>query len=92
MAFDVLITDEAFADLDSITDFIKGSSSLETARKWFAGSTPPSRKTTPPIQNILRHSRGHKDGRVFHVRHWARKHINADELQELMDDAADWEE
>jgi len=26
MAFDVLITDEAFADLDAITDFIKAFS------------------------------------------------------------------
>ena len=35
MAFDVLITDEAFADLDAIAGSIK-LSSLATARKWVA--------------------------------------------------------
>jgi plasmid stabilization system protein ParE len=33
MAFEVLITDAALADLDAITGFIKQESSLETARK-----------------------------------------------------------
>src|SRR3954464_655779 len=36
MAFEVLITDAAFADLDGIIGFIKQGSSLESARKWFA--------------------------------------------------------
>ena len=37
MAFEVLISDEAFADLDSITGFIKRQGSIDIARKWFAG-------------------------------------------------------
>jgi plasmid stabilization system protein ParE len=36
MAFEVLITDQAFADLDLITGFIKGQASIAIARKWFA--------------------------------------------------------
>ena len=35
MAFEVLITDEAFADLDTITGFLKRQASIDTARKWF---------------------------------------------------------
>ena len=30
--------------------------------------------------------------RVFHIRHWARKGLRADELQDLMDESADQEE
>jgi len=36
MAFEVLITDQAFDNLDAITDFIKKNSSMERARRWFA--------------------------------------------------------
>ena len=35
MAFEVLITDEAFADLDTITGFLKRQGSIDIARKWF---------------------------------------------------------
>ena len=35
MAFEVLITEQAFDDLDAITRYIKENSSLERARKWF---------------------------------------------------------
>jgi len=35
MAFEVLITEQAFDDLDAITGYIKENSSLERARKWF---------------------------------------------------------
>jgi plasmid stabilization system protein ParE len=37
MAFEVLVTDEAFADLDGITGFIKENGGVEPARKWLAG-------------------------------------------------------
>lgn len=30
--------------------------------------------------------------RVFHIRHWSRKGLRADEIQELMDELADQEE
>jgi plasmid stabilization system protein ParE len=36
MAFDVLVTDEAFADLDSLAEFIRCQSSIEVSRKWFS--------------------------------------------------------
>jgi len=36
MAFEVLLTDEAFADLDSITGFITRQASIDVAGKWFA--------------------------------------------------------
>ncbi len=36
MVFDVLITDEAYADLDAIAGVIRRNSSVEAARKWFA--------------------------------------------------------
>jgi plasmid stabilization system protein ParE len=35
MAFELLITDEAFADLDTITGFIKRQASIDIARNWF---------------------------------------------------------
>ncbi len=35
MAFEVLITDEAFGDLDAIVGYIEANSSLERARMWF---------------------------------------------------------
>lgn len=35
MAFEVLITDEAFADLNTITGFLKRQGSIDIARKWF---------------------------------------------------------
>lgn len=35
MAFEVLITDEAYADLDTITGFLKRQASIDIARKWF---------------------------------------------------------
>jgi len=36
MVFDVLVTDEAFADLDSLTEFIRSQSSIEVSRRWFS--------------------------------------------------------
>ena len=36
MAFDVLVTDEAFADLDSLAEFIRSQSSVEASRRWFS--------------------------------------------------------
>lgn len=33
MAFEVLITDEAFADLDTITGFLKRQAGIDTDRK-----------------------------------------------------------
>ena len=36
MAFDVLITDEADADLDSIADYLTRKDGRAAARKWFA--------------------------------------------------------
>ena len=36
MAYEVLITNEAFNDLDLITGFIASQSSIEIARRWFA--------------------------------------------------------
>jgi hypothetical protein len=34
MAFDVFVTDEAFADLDSLAEFIRSQSSIEVSRRW----------------------------------------------------------
>jgi plasmid stabilization system protein ParE len=36
MAFDVLVTDEAFADLDSLAEFIRSQSTIEVSRKWLS--------------------------------------------------------
>jgi len=36
MAFEILITNEAFADLDLIASFIKRQTTIEVAGKWFA--------------------------------------------------------
>ena len=35
MVFEILITDEALADLDAITAFIKRESNVDVARRWF---------------------------------------------------------
>jgi len=39
MAFDVLIADEAFRDLDAISGFIRTNSSIDQGRKWFDSIT-----------------------------------------------------
>jgi len=39
MAFDVLIADEAFRDLDAISGFIRTKSSIDQGRKWFDSIT-----------------------------------------------------
>ena len=116
MAYDVLITNEAFADLDAITGFIIQESSLETARKWFAaiiaaidtlrempGRCPliPESEELGAEVRLLLHGRKHRaykiyfsihhqaestgSVRVFHIRHWARKPVDADELEDLME-------
>ena len=36
MGFEIVITDEALADLDSITGFLKRTAGLNPARKWFS--------------------------------------------------------
>ena len=119
MAFDVLITDEAFRDLDAISGFIRTNSSPDQGRKWFDSITAnilslremPSRCSVCPesgelgievrvllhgptnrrykIYFTIRHDTP-KSGtvRVFHIRHWARKALSTDELQELMDELA----
>ena len=119
MAFDVLITDEAFRDLDEISGFIRTNSSLDRGRKWFASITAsiislremPSRCSVCPESeedlevHVLLHgskTRTYKiyftvcqdtptsgTVRVFHIRHWARKALSTDELQELMDELAE---
>jgi plasmid stabilization system protein ParE len=117
MAFDVLITDEAFADLDAITDFIKHQASIDMARKWFGAiivaietlKEMPGRCPLAPEADelgddvrFLLHGRRNRAYRiyfkihqntesggsvqVFHVRHWARKPLTNEELEELMDD------
>jgi plasmid stabilization system protein ParE len=115
MAFEVLITEQAFADLDAITGYIKENSSLERARKWFSAivgtietlrELPARRPLAEESEEVgqevrlLLHGRRnraykiyfnvHYDTlqtgtvRVFHIRHWARKGVTADEFRKLM--------
>jgi plasmid stabilization system protein ParE len=120
IAFEVLITDEALADLDLLTEFIRASGSVDTARKWFAGMYAAIESLTEmparcPLASeaeelgsevrLLLHGRKNRafkiyyaidhetpstgTVRVFHVRHWARKPVSEDELQDLLDDLTD---
>ena len=115
MAFEVLITDKAFADLDAIMGFITGEASIDIARKWFAailgtietlGEMPArcplaseAEELGEEIRLLLhgKKNRAYKiyfkiqqeSVRVFHVRHWARKPLTREELEELMDDRQD---
>ena len=117
MAFEVLITDKAFADLDAIMGFITGEASIDIARKWFAailgaietlGEMPARCPLAPEAEELgeeirlLLHGKKNRaykiyfklhhtvessgSVRVFHVRHWARKPLTREELEELMDD------
>jgi plasmid stabilization system protein ParE len=122
MAFRVEIEPQAFDDLNSISDYIKTSSSFGVAERWFNGvmddiaslKEMPARCPVAPESEdlgqevrILLHGRRKRTYkiyyaidnetssagrvRVFHVRHWARKPLNEDELQELIDDLEDEE-
>jgi plasmid stabilization system protein ParE len=114
MGFEVLITDEAFADLDSIASFIRAHASIDVARKWFAAIVSaietleemPSRCPLAPEAGelgedvrLLLHgpkNRAYKiyfkiqqpgssraSVKVFHVRHWARKPLTDEEIEEF---------
>ena len=117
MAFEVLITDEAFADLDLIAAFIKRQASINIARKWFAGivnaieslGEMPARCSVAEESaglerevRLLLHGKRYrrykiyftideetKTVRVFHIRHWAMKPVESDELGDLMDETAE---
>ena len=122
MAFEVLITDEAFADLDAITGFIKHRASVDVARKWFGAiigtietlKEMPARCTLAPeaeeageeVRLLLHgmknraykiyfkiHEETASNGsvRVFHVRHWARKPLTNEELEELWNRVRLWD-
>ncbi len=117
MAYEVLITDQAFADLDSITGFIKSQASLGVARKWLAailgtidtlrempGRCPPApdaeelgdavrlllhgnkNRAYKIYLKIMRATESSGSVQVLHVRHWARKPLTNEELEELMAD------
>jgi plasmid stabilization system protein ParE len=117
MAFEVLITDKAFADLDVITAFIKRQASINIARRWFAaivnaieslGEMParcPVAEESADLERevrLLLHGKRNrrykvyftiheetKTVRVFHIRHWAMKPVESDELEDLMDETAE---
>ena len=120
MGFEVLITDEAFGDLDSMTGFIKSQATAGIARKWLTSiltvigtlEEMPSRCPLAPeaeelgdIVRLLLHGKKNRaykiyfrihqtvestgSVQVFHVRHWARKPLTNEELEELMDDQED---
>lgn len=122
MAFDVLITDEADADLDSIASYVRRQDGEAAARKWFASITAsikslkemPARCAMAPEADDLNtevrirlHGRGKQTFKIYYeirtetaspgtvrvlsVRHWARKPLGDDELQDLTDDTEDGE-
>jgi len=117
MAFEVLITEQAFDDLDAIAGYIKENSSLERARKWFTAIVAtietlqelPARRPLAEESEELgqevrlllhgRRNRAYKiyftiqyetsqigTVRVFHIRHWARKGVAADEFRDLVNE------
>ena len=121
MGFEVKITDEAFADLDVIAEFIKRKASVDIARTWLAAIlntieslrempgrcplAPESEEIEDEIRFLLhgRKNRTYKiyfkihhttasggSVQVFHVRHWARRPIDADELEDLMEDDSEF--
>ena len=85
MAFDVLITDEAFNDLDAITDFITSQASIEIARRWFAEMIG-SRKNRAYKVCFTIHQKTPLSGsvRAFHVRHWAMRPLDTEEMKDLL--------
>jgi plasmid stabilization system protein ParE len=88
MAFRVEISPRAFNDLDEIARYIKRQSSFEQAEEWFNGiiaairtlEDMPSRCPVADVSKEL----GQEVRLLFHVRHWARKSVNTDQLRELM--------
>lgn len=118
MAFEIVVTDEALADLDSITGFLKRTAGLNPARKWFASIVTaigtleelparcPIAADLDELESIRLLLHGPKNRAykiyfkiqpedlsatsgtvfVFHVRHWARKPLTEEELEELTDD------
>src|SRR5712692_6276392 len=100
MAFEVLITDQAFDNLDAITDFIKKNSSMERARRWFASMVQAIETLKEMPRRCPRNRRSWGRRSVFcstvagiehtrstsrfHIRHWARQRLTAGQIRELV--------
>jgi hypothetical protein len=80
MAFDVLVTDEAFADLDSLAEFIRSQSSIEVSRRWFSSmiaviDSPSAMPERCPMASdvalfgsgvrLLLHGRGNRKYKIY---------------------------